>query len=90
MIQNIITAEFIEKFNVLDGKKVNVYIKHILYGLQKIRGCVPHILWDGERIGLIIDNEEKYIMTDELCEVYADYYGCYIKGNVMEIEVQLQ
>ena len=90
MIQNIITKEFIERFNALDDRKANVYIGHVLYGSQKMRGCVPHTLWDGERIGFVIEEEERYIMIDELCEVAADDNGCWIKGDVMEIRVNIQ
>lgn len=89
-MQNIVTKEFIEKFNALDGKKLDVYIEHILYGSQKIRGCVPHTLWDGERIGFIIEEEEKYITMDELREVCADDNGCRLKSDVMEIKMKMQ
>lgn len=88
-MQNIITKEFIEKFNALNDKKVDVYIEHILYGSQKIRGCVPQTLWDGERIGLIIEGEEKYITMDELHEVCADDNWCCLKSDVMEIKVRV-
>lgn len=89
-MQNIITKEFIEKFNELEGKKLDVYIEHILYGSQKIRGCVPQTLWDGERIGIIIEDEDKYLTMDELVEVCADSNGCHLKGNVMEIKLMIQ
>lgn len=89
-MQNIITKEFIERFWVLDGKKADVYIEHILYGSQKMRGCVPHILWDGERIGFIIEDEEKYLMMDELVDVCADDHGCCLKSDVMEIKLKIQ
>ena len=90
MIQNIITTEFIEKFNTLNNKKVDVYIDHILYGSQKMRGCVPHTLWDGERIGFIIEEEERYIIKHELREVYIDENGCCLNGDVMKIKVKIQ
>lgn len=90
MIQNIITKEFIERFNALDNRKANVYIEHALYGSQKMRGCVPHTLLDGERIGFIIEEEERYVTMDELREVYADDNGCWLKGDVMEIRVNIQ
>ena len=89
-MQNIITKEFIEKFNALNDKKADVYIEHILYGSQKVRGCVPQTLWDGERIGLIIEGEEKYITMDELREVCADDNGCRLKSDVAEIKVNIQ
>jgi hypothetical protein len=89
-MQNIITKEFIEKFNTLNDKKVDVYIEHILYGSQKVRGCVPQTFWDGERIGLIIEGEEKYITMDELREVCADDNGCRLKSDVIEIKVNMQ
>ena len=89
-MQNIITKEFIEKFNALNDKKVDVYIEHILYGSQKIRGCVPQTLWDGERIGLIIDGEEKYVTMDELRGGCADDHGCCLESDVMKIKVVMQ
>lgn len=89
-MQNIITKEFIEKFNALNDKKADVYIEHILYGSQKVRGCVPQTLWDGERIGLIIEGEEKYITMDELREVCADDNGYRLKSDVTEIKVNMQ
>ena len=89
-MQNIITKEFIERFSALNGKKVDVYIEHILYGSQKMRGCVPHTLWDGERIGFIIEEEERYVTMDELREVCADNNGCCIKSDVMNIIVNVQ
>ena len=88
--QNIITTEFIERFVALNNKRADLYIEHILYGPQKMRGCVPHALWDGERIGFIIEGEERYITIDEVCDVYADDVGCYIKSDVMEIKLNTQ
>ena len=90
MRQDIITAEFIERFVALDNKKTDLYIEHILYGSQKMRGYVPHVLWDGERIGFIIDGEERYVTIDELCHVYADDSWCCIKSDVMEIKLKIQ
>lgn len=89
-MQNIITKEFIERFGILDGKKADVYIEHILYGSQKMRGCVPHTLWDGERIGFIIEDEEKYLTLDELVEACVDDHGCRLKSDVMEIKLKIQ
>ena len=90
MRQNIITTEFIERFSALNNKKANLYIEHILYGPQKMKGCVPHTLWDGERLGFIIDNEARYITTDELREASISNDGCYIKSDVMEIKLKIQ
>lgn len=90
MRQNIITAEFIDRFNALSNKKADLYIEHVLYGPQKMRGCVPHTLFDGERIGFIIEGEERYVTMDELYDVYVDDVGCYIKSDVMEIKLSTQ
>lgn len=89
-MQNIITTDFIEKFNALDNKKVDMYIDHILYGTQKMRGCVPHTILDGERIGFIIDEEERYITMDELREVCIDDNGCCLNGDVMKIKLKIK
>lgn len=89
-MQNIITKEFVEKFEALNGKKADVCIDHILYGSQKMRGCVPCTLWDGVHIGFIIEDERKYLMMDELIEACADDHGCYLKGDVMEIKLKIK
>ena len=89
-MQNIITKEFIERFVALNGKRADVYIDHILYGSQKMRGCVPCTIWDGERIGLIIEDEEKYLTMDELVEICADGRGCCLKSDVMEIKLKIK
>lgn len=89
-MQNIITKEFIEKFVALNGKKADVYIDHILYGSQKMRGCVPYTIWDGERIGFIIEDEEKYLTMDELCDVNVSSHECCLMGDVMAIKLKVR
>ena len=89
-MQNIITKEFIEKFVALNGKKADVYIDHILYGSQKMRGCVPYTIWDGERIGFIIEDEEKYLTMDELCDVNVSSHECCLTGDVMAIKLKIR
>ena len=86
MSKNIV-KDFMEKFIILDNKSANVQIKHFLYGSQKINACVLHPLMGEDRIGLIINNEEKYITFDELCEVYIDAEKCYIKSDIMELYI---
>ena len=81
--------DFIEKFIVLNGRKVNVQIKHILYGNQKLNRCVLHPFVDEGRIGLIIEDEERYITMDELREVGIDDQGCFLKSEVMELYIIL-
>ena len=87
MFQDIITAEFTERFVALNGERADVHIEHILYGSQKIKGCVLHPLWDGERIGLIINEEEKYITENELCSAFFDGKNCCIQSDVMKISI---
>lgn len=87
MLPNFIVRDFIEKFSVLDGKKVNVTIKHLLYGNQTMSGCVPRPFADEERIGFIIEDEERYINMDELNDIYIDSEKCYIKSEVMELYI---
>lgn len=87
MLPKDVIKDFIENFNVLDNKRADVYIKHILYGQQKINKCVLHPLTDGGRIGLIINGEEKYITMDELCEVHIDTEKCCLKSDVMELYI---
>ena len=81
----IITTEFIERFSALNNVIADVYIKHILYGCQKIKKCILHPVMDGERIGLSINGEDIYITMDELCEVNIDDKECCIKSELMEL-----
>jgi hypothetical protein len=88
LLQKNIIKDFIEKFIVLDGKRVNIQIKHLLYGNQKLNRCVLHPFADEGRIGLIMDDgEEKYITMDELCEVSIDNTRCCLKSDVMELYI---
>ena len=87
MFQDSITAEFIESFVTLNGERADVHIEHILYGTQKIKRCVLHTLWDGERIGLIVNEEEKYITTNELCGACFNGKNCCIQSDVMKISI---
>lgn len=81
----IITTEFIEKFNALNNTVADVQIKHLLYGNQKIKRCILHPFVDGDCIGLIINEEKKYIMVNELRNAYFDNENCYMQSDVMEI-----
>jgi len=90
LLQQYITKEFMETFIALEGQKANVQIKHLLYGNQKLNRCVLHPFVDEERIGLIMDDEEeKYIMIDELCEVDINENEYRIKSDVMELFIVL-
>ena len=79
--------EFMEKFIALHGAKANVQIKHVLYGNQKMNKCVLHPFADGDRIGLIIEGEERYVTMDELLDVFIGGDRCYIKSAVMELYI---
>ena len=83
----IITTEFIEKFNALNNTVADVHIKHLLYGNQKIKRCVLHPLVDGDRIGLVINDEDVYIAMDELQSVSVNEIECIIKSEVMELYI---
>ena len=88
MLQKNIIKDFIEKFIVLNGKRVNIQIKHLLYGNQKLNRCVLHPFADEGRIGLVMDDgEEKYITMEELCEASIDNNGCCLKSEVMELYI---
>ena len=76
----------IDRMKVLNGQMVCLYIKHILYGSQKIK-CALRLLWDGERIGFKINDEDIYITMDELCEVSIDDAKCILKSDVMELRI---
>ena len=90
MLPRNIIKDFIEKFNILDGKRANVQIKHILYGNQKLNRCVLHPFADEGRIGIIMDDgEEKYITLEELCEVSVDNECYCLKSDVMELYILL-
>lgn len=85
----MLQAEFVEKFNGLNNMVADVYIKHMLYGNQKIKRCVLHPFVDGERIGLVINGEDIYITMDEMC--CASFVGaeCVVKSEIMELYIKL-
>lgn len=83
------TTEFIEKFNALNNMIANVDIKHLLYGLQKIKRCVLHPFIDEERIGLKINGEDIYIEAKELRGVGVGNNKYIIKSELMEISIKL-
>ena len=85
MFQMILTAELIEKFNALKNMIADVHIKHLLYGNQKIKGCVLHPFMDEGRIGLVINDEDIYITMDELQEFNINCVECILKSEVMEL-----
>lgn len=85
----IINTEFTRKFNELNGKCADVKIKHALYGSQKINRCVLHPFVDGERIGLIINEEEIYITMSELQGVRAGSNEYVIESEVMQLYINL-
>lgn len=88
MLQKIVTNDMRDKFLALDGKSVNIKIKHMLYGNQKLNRCVLRPFMDEERIGFVMDDgEEKYITTDELREIYVYDDQCYFNSDVMEIKI---
>ena len=73
---------------MFNGQMVSVCIKHILYGSQKIK-CALRPLWDGERIGLIINDEDIYVTTSELKDVSIGDNEFVIKSEVMELYINL-
>lgn len=83
----VITTEFIEKFNALKNTVADVHIKHLLYGNQKIKRCVLHPFMDGDRIGLTINDEDVYITMDELHEASIKDNECVISSEVMELYI---
>ena len=85
----IITKEFIEKFNALNNTVADVHIKHLLYGNQKIKRCILHPFMDGDSIGLYINEESVYIMMDELIAANIKDNECVIKSDVMELYIGL-
>ena len=85
----IITKEFIERFNELNNIIADVCVKHILYGSQKIKKCVLHPFVGEDRIGLIINEEEVYITMEELLGVSINNTQCIIKSEVMELHINL-
>ena len=85
----MLTKDFIEKFMALKNRNADIKIEHCLYGNQKINRCVLHPFIDEGRIGLVIEDEERYITMDELCEVGIDDRGCFLKSDVMELYIIL-
>lgn len=84
----VITTEFVEKFNLLNNMVADVHIKHLLYGNQKIKKCVLHPLLDGARIGLIINDEDVYITMDELVGAHINNCECLLQSDVTKIELK--
>ena len=74
------------RLNMLNGQIVHICIQHILYGSQKIK-CALRPLWDGERIGFILHNEEKYMRVDEIRDVSINDTECCLKSDVMVLSI---
>ena len=89
LLQTTITTEFIEKFNGLNNKCADIYVKHALYGAQQIKKCILHPFVDGESIGFTINEENVYITMDELLTASIDNNECVIKSEVMELYIIL-
>lgn len=85
----IITTEFIEKFNALNNTVADVHIKHLLYGNQKIKRCILHPFMDGGCIGFNINEESIYITMDELLSVSINENEYIIASEVMELYIVL-
>ena len=85
----IITKEFIEKFNALNNTVADVHIRHLLYGNQKIKRCILHPFVDGDCIGLNINEENVYITMDELLSVSVNNNEYVVKSEVMELHIIL-
>ena len=82
--------DFIKEFKALNNKRGNVQIKHKLYGNQKLKKCVLRPFWDGERIGLIMDDgEEKYITIEELMEFHINGSEYRILSDIVEFNIVL-
>ena len=87
MLGENVTKDFVEKFIALNCRNANVQIKHALYGNQKIKKCVLHPFADEDRIGLIIEDEKRYITMDELTHVSINENECCIASNIMEVSI---
>lgn len=85
----IITKEFIEKFNGLNNTVADVHIRHLLYGNQKIKRCILHPFVGGDCIGLNINEENIYITMDELLSVSASDNEYVIRSEIMELHIIL-
>lgn len=91
MLPKVVVREFIEKFMKLDGCKVNIQIKHCLYGNQKLNKCTLRPFVDEECIGFIADDGgKKYIAMDELLKLYIDNVKCVMKSDVTTFELLMQ
>lgn len=85
----LLKRDFIEKFMALNNHHANIQIKHMLYGNQRLKGYVLRPFADEERIGLIMDDDErKYITMDELSEAHIDIAVCILKSDVMELYIE--
>ena len=81
----MLTRDFIEKFMALENKNADIYIMHLLYGNQKMNRYVLHPFVDEGHIGLIIEDEKRYITVDELCMTSINEHECRIKSDTMEV-----
>lgn len=87
MLGITVTEELINNFILLNGQEMYINIIHALYGPQKLR-CVLQTFFDGERIGFIVDGNEKFVRMDELLDIVVSENECIIRSDVMEIYIK--
>lgn len=79
--------DFIEEIRSIEGERVNINIKHQLYGNQKIQ-CDVEIIDDESRLGFSINNQNIYIDKKELCDFGIIKGTYYFASKLMRIELK--
>ena len=59
-------GELIRKFTQLNGKIATIILEHKLFGKQKFEAQEVNVFEDGDRLGLVLHGQAKYIHKDRL------------------------
>lgn len=59
-------GEIIRKFTQLNGKMATIILEHKLFDKQKFEAQEVNVFEDGDRFGLILHGQAKYIYKDRL------------------------
>ena len=71
------------------GKMVEVFLKHKLYGTQAIQCTLRNLIWTKEKIGLVLNNQEIYLLWKEIKRLRTDNKEIYVEGELQTIIIKL-